>query len=715
MNLRRRLSPFVAAAALAAVAVHAAELSDPYAAFEELQSPSTQAWMREQAAATRTALDRVPGRAALLERIHALSESGTSILHVAIAGGRVFYLKSAPGHALPLLCMREAFGGAEKVLVDPEKRAGGAARATIDWFVPAPDGRHVAYGVSAGASGDSVLRVLAADGGQDLPFEIDRARLGSRLAWQPDARAFYYTRVPESQAGARRDANARVYRHVLGRESARDEVVFAAGVGGARDVTETTVPALVLPAESRYAFAVAREGVREELTVHVAEQKDLAAGHPRWHRLVAPEDEVIAIEPWKDEVYLLSHRDAPRRRVLRVKAGAADLASARVVVPQGDSVIESMGLAHDALYLHTMVGGVDRLERSALGLLGARAPEFLRIPFDTAIVQLVTDPRRSGAVLRLQGWIERPAVVEVDAKSGELRDTRLQPPPHADFSAVDQVRLYAPAADGTRVPVTLVYQKSTRLTGENPTLLVGFGAYGRSIEPTFDPALLAWLEHGGVLAIAHVRGGGEYGETWHEAARGATKSTTVTDFVAVSEFLVGYGFTSARRLAIESVGAGAIAVGGALVRRPELFAAAVLRSPLLDMLGYERGAGGPASVPEFGSAAMPQGRAALERISAYHHVRDGMPYPAVLLCASPNDPLVAPWHAAKMAARLQHATSSGNPVLLRVDFDWAESPAMPRSAREQELADVYAFILWQFGDPGFQPPAAPAIVPPKRR
>jgi prolyl oligopeptidase len=685
---------FAAALLAAASSASAQEGADPFAILEDPAALSTQSYFRMQAARTRESLERIPGRAPLAARIRELSDAEVTVTALRItAGTRLFYLKLAPGRQFPVLCLREGPMGAERVLVDPAR--GGAP---IAGFAPSPDARFVAYAVARAPGEDASLRVFSVEASRDLPEAVERARFADEIAWHPDSRSFYYARSAEG-AGARHPS-VRLYRHQVGREASRDEIVFAPGVGGARDVPEGVHPSLIVPLESRYAYALAREGVRREAAVHVTEQRDLAAGHPRWRKLASAADDVVEIEAWKDEVYLLSHHKAPNYRVLLVKANAPDLASAKVVLPERDLAVQDIALAKDAIYLRSTLGGVDRLERVPLGLLGAKAPEFVKIPFDNAIAQLVTHPGRPGALLRLQGWIEAPSVIQVEARTGNIVKTRVQPAAAVDFSAMDEVRLYAAGHDGARIPITLVYRKNTTLTGENPTLLVGYGSHGVAFAPEFDAARLAWLERGGIFAVAHVRGGGEYGEAWHQSGMRAAKTNTILDLVSAAEFLVTYGFTSPKRLAVQGTGAGSLAAAGAMVRRPDLFAAVVVRAPWADMLRFESTPEGAANAPELGSSATREGQESLAAISAYQQVKEGAAYPAVLLTSAAGEARVDAYQPGKLAARLQHATSSGKPVLLRVD---AEAPT--RAQREEELADIYSFLLWQAGDPQFQPPA----------
>ncbi len=613
----------------------------------------------------------MPARADVLARIRALSDAAVTVTHVAPAGGRVFYLKQSRGQAHPVLYTADASGSGERALVDPKRIDAGAA---ITGFVPSPDARHVVYGVAAGGAEESTLRIVAVASARDLPETIEHARLVGEVSWNADGRSFYYARsAPVPAAGGA--PPVRVYRHQVGRAAARDELVFASGVGGARDVPEQADLSIVVPIDSKHAYAVVREAPRRELSVHVTEARDLAAAKPRWRKLVSPADGVVELEAYRDDLYLLTHRDAPRFRVLAVKATASDLRGARLAVPEGDAVIRSMALAKDALYLRMMVGGVDRLERI---VPGARKTEFIRTPFDNDIAQVLADPRRPGALVRMQGWIEPPRIVDVEARTGDLKPTRVQPAAAADFGAMDEVRLYAPAADGTKIPVTLVYRKSTTLSRDNPTILTAYGSFGRTVTPFFDPARLAWLERGGIFAIAHVRGGGDYGEAWHRAGSGAAKATAVRDFIAVADFLVSYGFTNSKRLAALGTEAGAIPVAGAMLARPELFGAVALRSPIVDLVSLAASPRGAPYVAEFGPDA-----AALRALSPAFGVAGRAAYPPVLITPAVG---IAPRYDAAAAAAFagELASASTKPVLVL---------STPRASREEDLADLYAFLF----------------------
>jgi prolyl oligopeptidase len=253
------------------------------------------------------------------------------------------------------------------------------------------------------------------------------------------------------------------------------------------------------------------------------------------------------------------------------------------------------------------------------------------------------------------------------------------------------------------VPLTILAKKSLRLDGGNPAILDGYGAYGITLEPDYRPRRLAWLERGGILAIAHVRGGGEFGEEWHMGAHILNKANTIRDFIACAEYLVKEGYTSPKKLAGTGASAGGLTIGGAITQRPDLFAAAQSDVGLSDLLRTELSPNGPPNIAEFGTVTKKDQFTAMYAISPYHRVRDGAAYPATIVTTGINDPRVDAWEPAKFAARLQTATSSGKPVLLRIDYDAGHGYGSTRMQAIAETADVWSFFLWQMGDPAFQP------------
>jgi prolyl oligopeptidase len=304
----------------------------------------------------------------------------------------------------------------------------------------------------------------------------------------------------------------------------------------------------------------------------------------------------------------------------------------------------------------------------------------------------------------MTSWTKADKIYAYDPGTRRTTDTKLQPAgPYDDPADIESVEVKAPSYDGTMIPLSIVYKRGLKLDGSNPTLLIGYGAYGISTDPSFDSKLLAWLEQGAVYAIAHVRGGGEYGEDWHLAGKKLTKPNTWRDFIASAEYLIAQKYTSPARLGIWSASAGGILVGRSITERPDLFAAAVDGVPCSDMLRIELTPNGPPNVPEFGSTSTLAGFEDLYAMSSYHHIREGVAYPAVMVTTGFNDPRVASWQAGKMAARLQASTQSGNPVLLRVDYDAGHGIGSTKTQQQEERADQYSFLLWRFGVAGFQP------------
>jgi prolyl oligopeptidase len=696
-------------------------VTDPYRYMENVKDPEVTGFLRAQGERARKTLDAIPGRAALAERISKLAEAGTTVNGVQITASgsqRVFYYKQVPGESMRKLYVREGFGGAERMLFDAQAigtssaaNAGtpsGATRWALDYYKSSPDGKYALVGVAAGGSEDTSLRLVDVSAGRETGVVIDRIGFTDGSSFAPDGKSFFYNRLPENKAGDAKNRYLRsaAMRHLIGRPADQDEMVFGPGSAGA-SFADIDIPHVEIASDGRTLIGRVEHGDLREISLYVADAAQLPK--PAWRKAVDMNDGVTSYAEAGGNLYLLSNKNAPRNKILRTSLSRPDAASAAAAVPQGDTVIAQMAVAQDALYIRSLIGGVDRLERMNFNsdvYSGGRL-EYVRLPWDLAVRQLITDPKRPGAVLRLEGWTEAPRYVTVEPRTGNIGETGLHPKSTVDFSQIEEVRLSVTAKDGVKVPISLMYKRGTTLNGDNPTLMRAYGAYGITQAPFFSPTNMAWLERGGILATCHVRGGGEFGDEWHKAGQKLNKPNTWRDLIACGEYLVQRKFTRSAKLAIQGGSAGGITVGRALTERPDLFAAVVPAVGLLDALRAEFTPNGPPNVPEFGSVKTADGFKGLYEMSSLHHVKDGTQYPGVLLVHGVNDPRVDVWHSAKMAARLQAANATAQyqskPVLLRLDYDAGHGVGSTRNQRNAELADVLSFVLWQFKDPAFQP------------
>jgi prolyl oligopeptidase len=683
---------------------------DNYRYMEKLDDPEVQNWMKAQATYTRHVLDGLPGRAALLDRITALSNVGTSRGGFVRRGQRYFYQVSRPGDPVPRLCCRDGLQGEERLLIDPGKLGQGTTtHYALDYFVPSWDGKKLAYGVSAGGSEASVLHVMEVETGKILSEAIDRAS-DSVVSWRPDNHSFFYLRYLKRAPGtppAELMFNARTYLHVLGSrpDGEGDAVVFGRGVAKGLDVPPGQGTYVLTWPDSPYAIAVANANMDDNPpTLFVARLNQVRDSATPWRRLARVEDGVRQFVVSGSRFCFLSQKGAPRARLLSIPLERPDLAKAKVLLPEGRAVMADLALAKEGFYVRQRDGAIAKIARVALD--GGKVEE-VPLPFEGNAFLSATDPLEPGLLLNVQSWVQSPRLVSFEPGAATVTDTGLIPPAKVDASRLAVTETFATSYDGTRVPLSIIMPKGLVQDSTHPALLIGYGSYGISMESRFMPTLLAWVEHGGVLAIAHIRGGGEYGEDWHLGGQKLTKPNTILDFIACGQHLVDVKYTRPSLLACNGGSAGGITVGGAMTWRPDLFAVILDQVGISDALRSETEPNGPPNIPEFGSTKTEAGFHGLYAMSAYAHVRDGVPYPAVLFTTGANDPRVSPWHMAKMAARVQAATTSGKPVLLRVDYDAGHGLGSTRAQRNAVLADMLAFALWQMKDPGFQPTTNP--------
>src|SRR5438552_7959459 len=661
--------------------------------------------MKAQADYTRDALAKIPQRDTLLKEVTNFGDAAAArVSSVQITGNDLYYLKRKADENIPKLYAREGFAGNERLLVDPDKLpAPEGKHYAVDYFAASPDNKYIAYGISIGGSEESVLHVIELATGKETGDVIDRANFGSP-SWLPDGRLLY-NRLQKLAANApvtEKYVNSRAYVHVLGTNPDDDAPLLGTGLAPGIAIEPAEFPIAASPIGSKYVIGLVINGVQNEFRLYIAPLAGLAGDKTPWVKVVDNADDVTAFDVAGEKLYLLTHKNASRFKVVSVSLAKPDLAIAQVVVPQSEAVVTGIAAAKDALYVRRMNGGVSDLLRVRYSA-GAR-PAPVKLPFAGDVDGLTADPRRPGAVFNLGGWTRFGGYFAYEPAVNKVVDTLLQPQGKYDNPPnLVSTEVKVKAKDGTLVPLSIVHVKGIKLDGSNPTILYGYGAYGISMTPFYRPTFLPWFNRGGVFAVAHVRGGGEYGEDWHKAGYKLTKANTWNDAITCAEWLVAHKYTSSPKLAIMGGSAGGIFVGRSITERPELFGAAIDEVPVSDALRAEFSANGVPNIPEFGTVKNADGFKGLLGMSSYHHVKDGAKYPAVLLTTGINDPRVDAWEAGKMAARLQAASKSGKPVLLRIDYDAGHGFGSTKKSQYEERADTFAFLFWQFGVEGFQP------------
>ena len=661
--------------------LHGETIVDPYRWLEDGDAPATREWTAQQNALTEACLARVPSRESIGRRLEQLLSIGVLGVPTPVRG-RYFYLRRDGQQNQPVLYWRQGPGGSDRVAVDPNGLNPDGTTA-LDWYYPSRDGRLLAYGLSENGSEESELRVLDLDRGLHLPDRISRMRAAS-LAWAPDGSGFYYTRYPAAEEVPAGEAHYHrsVFHHTLGADPAADQLIY-------RPAQKEYWPGVGLSPDGRWLILeVARTFDQTDLYL-----RDLATSGlliPVAENLPASFEAEVA----HGHIFLRTNLDAPTYRLYRLDPELPARESwSEIVAPRRDAVLESFRVAGDRLALTYLERASSRLR---LTNLDGRGLQEVALPGLGTVFGLGAEWDGDELFYGFSSYTVPPRVYRMPL---ERMKPELWKAVDADIDpsrfVVKQVSY--PSADGTPISMFLVHPASLVQDGDNPTYLTGYGGFNISMTPGFSRSLLVWLEAGGVLAVPNIRGGGEYGESWHQAGILKNKQNSFDDFIAAAEWLVRERYTRPERLAAAGGSNGGLLVGAALTQRPDLFRAVLIQVPLLDMLRYHRFLIARLWIPEYGSADDPAQFQWLRAYSPYHHVRDGVAYPAVLLATAESDTRVDPMHARKMAARLQAATSSNRPVLLRLESRAGHGAGKPLSKVLEELTDSWTFVFSELG------------------
>ena len=669
---------------------HGVEVTEDYRWLEDGFSEATTAWTTAQQQLTGAYVDALPWRHELRARVEQLLRAEQSTYRGLAAGGDTYVaLKEQTPRQQPFLVALTDLDdvSTERIVVDPNA-LDTSGETTVDWFVLSPDGSRVAVSLSEHGTEDGSLHVFDLGSGEVVDGPVPHVNLmGGSMAWRSDGSGFWYTRCADPE-GFRQQ----VWYRGLGREQDRLDVP--------RGFADEVIAENFLSAspDGRWVMDRVQKGDGGEWQVFVRSQAPDGA----WWQLADVADKCSYAVLGGDAVYLLSRRDAPRGKVLRVPLHeGATVEAAEEVVPTSGVVIEDLTVTLGRIWVADMDGGPQQLRVFDLQGGSLPAPE---VPPVSSVSSYAARLTRLGPdrVAWLSESFTSPPTWWVAADAEAPRPTAMRTVSPVDLSGFEVVRELADSRDGTRVPLNLIAAPGTPRDGTRPALLTAYGGYAISLVPRFDPEHLVWLEQGGVLAVANIRGGGEYGEEWHHAGRLLTKQNCFDDFIACADHLCDTGITRRDRLAIMGGSNGGLLMGAVITQRPDLARAVVAAVPVMDSLRSELTTNGRFNTTEFGTVEDPDAFAALLAYSPYHHVTDGTRYPAVLLTAGENDTRVDAWHAKKMTARLQRATSSGHPVLLRLGSTGHLTGSLDQTI--DETTDLYAFLFDQLGL-GYQPVA----------
>ena len=673
--------------------------SDPYRWLENLKDKEVEAWFKAQAGLTDGQLAKIGGRDALADEWMALDKlKPASYSSITFENGRVFYKKTRGGENVGKLYFREGWEGAEGLLFDPGPYKAGVTT-TIEGFVPSWDGKYVVMGLSSGGAEYSELRVIDVDKGGLLPESIYPS-MGA-FAWLADNKSFLYDAGKVTDIKSLEiELNRKTRLHELGRDFSADPDFFSDESYPDLEIAPREFPiAVVDESYPDYLVGVVAT-VQPEIRMYYAPISELKARKITWDTLCEPKDNLVRGLEFNDNyIYAVTHEGAPKYKLVRTRVLRPNWSKAETVIPEAGDSIQSITKSKHYLLVVYSNGVVGRLVKYEFAT--GKSTE-IPLPTSGSVDAFCPDKKTDHYLVYLTSWIAPVTIYDLDAKENHFEKSIFNTDVvYPGFDQLVSEEVEVPGHDGTMVPLSIIHKKDMPMDGSNSCILEGYGAYGISYTPGFS-VRHSVATRGVVLAYAHPRGGSEKGQAWYKAGFKTTKPNTWKDFIACAEYLVKQGYTSPEKLAGTGTSAGGILISRAVTERPDLFRAAVCNVGCANALRMEFSPNGPVNTPEFGTVKDPVECQALAEMDGVRHVQKGVKYPAVLGVGGWNDPRVAPWEPGKFIAALQAASTSGNPVLMKVNYDNGHFTE-EKLVTFKNFAGQYAFLLWQTGHKDFQP------------
>jgi len=662
------------------------KIVDPYRYLENPTNPDTERFVEEEAAYTRSILDPLPGRDKINARLSQLLAIGT--VGVPQVGGKYyFHTRRDAGQNQPLLYVRDSRNGADRVLLDVNKLSADATVA-LDWWFASHDGKYVAYGTSSSGSEESTLRIIETATGRTLPDAIDRTRFVS-LAWLKDNSGFYYTRHPRKGdvPPGEEVYHVKLFYHQLGVDPASDPLIFE------DKRNPQNIPTVTISDDDRWLLINVEEGW-SKTEMYLQDRNSKAAPV----ELTTGKEALYSGDFFQGKLYITTNEGAPHFRVFVADISNPKRANWREVIPESDAVLQDAGVTGGKLfarYEHNVASELKLFSLDGKHLADIPQPAIGNVPAAYGRYDL------NEIFFSFQSFTVPPCVYRYDLTTSKSELWAKVDAPSINPDDYDVRQEWYHSKDGTKIPMFIVSKKGLVKNGQNPTLLTGYGGFNISMSPVFNRSMYLWMEHGGVYAVANLRGGNEFGEDWHRAGMLEKKQNVFDDFIAAAEYLVSEKYTDKNHLGIYGGSNGGLLMGAMIVQRPDLFRAVLCQVPLLDMLRYQNFQIAKLWIPEYGSAEDPKQFDFIYKYSPYHHVKAGKEYPAILFMTADTDTRVDPMHAKKMTALMQAEAKNGDskdrPILLRIDTKAGHGQGKPVAKQVEDSTDSFSFLFWQLG------------------
>jgi len=677
------------------------KITDNYRWLEDSKSPEVEKWFKSQSDFSHSVINKIPHREDLYKRMKEVQEmNGDSFGGILERQNTYFYTKTKKSENLSKLYSRNLSTGKETLIFDPETLG---KNTQITNFIVDSKAKKMAILLSKSGGEICDLRILDLTTKKFLKDEIGPIWSEFAFEFTPDDKAIIYTKMSTADPNSNmllKDMKAML--HVIGTDTKTDKIL--ASRENYPELNALTEQFTSIGFTDDYKYLVLRlSSVKSESPIFVAPYSELKNKKIKWRQIVKPSDDITDVFISGDKLFLLTHKDAPNYKITLTSLLNPDFNNAKVVVPESkDGVIISIHNSKNYLY-YSLGNGIIRDKYQ----VNINTLEGKKIDFPTGVNSSLSLNQRENDNIFCNNvnWLAPLTTYEYNPEKGnpvksKFLNSETNYPDYNKLYAVKEVEIKS--HDGVMVPLSIIYPKNMKMDGSNPAYITGYGGYGFSYEPRFSTRLSVLLEQGVLIAIAHVRGGGEKGEKWHEEGMKATKPNTWKDFIACSEYLVNQKYTSPSKLIGNGVSAGGILIGRAITERPDLFAVAIAEVGMTNTLRSETTANGPNQIPEIGSIKNEEDTKHLIEMDAQSKVKKGGKYPAVIVRVGMNDSRVVPWMPGKFAGILQNNSASGKPTLLYANYDNGHFTS-DFDVVFKEYADIYSFALWQVGHPNFQP------------